>query len=47
MRIISQRASVPRSRRVAKDAFWHLDTVDRVAVEDIPMPYHPSCSRQC
>jgi 2-oxoisovalerate dehydrogenase E1 component len=28
--------------RVAKDAFWHLDApVDRVAVEDIPMPYHP------
>ena len=28
--------------RVAKDAFWYLDApVDRVAVEDIPMPYHP------
>jgi len=28
--------------RVAKDAFWHLDApVDRIAVEDIPMPYHP------
>jgi len=27
---------------VAKDAFWYLDApVDRVAVEDIPMPYHP------
>jgi 2-oxoisovalerate dehydrogenase E1 component len=27
---------------VAKDAFWSLDApVDRVAVEDIPMPYHP------
>ncbi len=27
---------------VAKDAFWHLDApVDRVAVEDVPMPYHP------
>ena len=28
--------------RVAKDAFWYLDApVDRVAVEDVPMPYHP------
>jgi len=28
--------------RIAKDAFWYLDApVDRVAVEDIPMPYHP------
>jgi len=28
--------------RVAKDAFWHLDApVDRVAVENVPMPYHP------
>jgi 2-oxoisovalerate dehydrogenase E1 component len=28
--------------RVAKDAFWYLDApVDRIAVEDIPMPYHP------
>jgi 2-oxoisovalerate dehydrogenase E1 component len=27
---------------IAKDAFWHLDApVDRVAVEDVPMPYHP------
>jgi 2-oxoisovalerate dehydrogenase E1 component len=27
---------------VAKDAFWHLDApIDRVAVEDVPMPYHP------
>ena len=27
---------------VAKEAFWYLDApVDRVAVEDIPMPYHP------
>lgn len=27
---------------VAKDAFWFLDApVERVAVEDIPMPYHP------
>jgi 2-oxoisovalerate dehydrogenase E1 component len=27
---------------VAKEAFWHLDApVDRVAVEDVPMPYHP------
>ena len=27
---------------VAKDAFWYLDApVDRVAVEDVPMPYHP------
>jgi 2-oxoisovalerate dehydrogenase E1 component len=28
--------------RVAKDAFWYLDApVDRIGVEDIPMPYHP------
>lgn len=27
---------------VAKDAFWYLDApVDRVAVADVPMPYHP------
>jgi 2-oxoisovalerate dehydrogenase E1 component len=27
---------------VAKDAFWYLDApVDRIAVEDVPMPYHP------
>lgn len=27
---------------MAKDAFWYLDApVDRLAVEDVPMPYHP------
>jgi 2-oxoisovalerate dehydrogenase E1 component len=27
---------------VAKEAFWFLDApVDRLAVEDVPMPYHP------
>ncbi len=27
---------------LAKEMFWHLDApVDRVCVEDIPMPYHP------
>ena len=27
---------------VAKEAFWSLDApVDRLAVEDVPMPYHP------
>lgn len=27
---------------VGKEAFWHLDApIDRVAVEDVPMPYHP------
>ncbi len=27
---------------VAKEAFWHLDApVDRLAPQDIPMPYHP------
>lgn len=27
---------------VAKEAFWRLDApVDRLAVEDLPMPYHP------
>jgi 2-oxoisovalerate dehydrogenase E1 component len=28
--------------RVAKGAFWYLDApVERLAVEDVPMPYHP------
>jgi 2-oxoisovalerate dehydrogenase E1 component len=27
---------------VAKEAFWYLDApVDRLAVDDVPMPYHP------
>ncbi|MCX5767057.1 MAG: thiamine pyrophosphate-dependent enzyme [Gemmatimonadetes bacterium] len=27
---------------IARDAFWHLDApVDRFAVADVPMPYHP------
>jgi 2-oxoisovalerate dehydrogenase E1 component len=27
---------------LAKEAFWYLDApVDRMAVEDVPMPYHP------
>jgi 2-oxoisovalerate dehydrogenase E1 component len=27
---------------VAQHAFWHLDApVERLAVEDVPMPYHP------
>ena len=27
---------------VAREAFWHLDApVDRLAVDDVPMPYHP------
>ena len=27
---------------IAQDAFWYLDApVERVAVEDVPMPYHP------
>jgi 2-oxoisovalerate dehydrogenase E1 component len=27
---------------VAKEVFWKLDApVDRLAVEDVPMPYHP------
>jgi 2-oxoisovalerate dehydrogenase E1 component len=27
---------------VAREAFWYLDApIDRLAVEDIPMPYHP------
>ena len=27
---------------VAKVSFWHLDApVDRLAVDDVPMPYHP------
>lgn len=27
---------------LAQDAFWHLDApVERLAVEDVPMPYHP------
>jgi 2-oxoisovalerate dehydrogenase E1 component len=43
---------VPRSRRccfgaeiaavLAKEAFWFLDApVERLAVDDVPMPYHP------
>ena len=28
---------------VAREAFWHLDApVDRLAVADVPMPYHPA-----
>ena len=28
---------------VAREAFWYLDApVDRLAVEDLPMPYHPA-----
>jgi 2-oxoisovalerate dehydrogenase E1 component len=27
---------------LAKDVFWYLDApIDRLAVEDVPMPYHP------
>jgi 2-oxoisovalerate dehydrogenase E1 component len=27
---------------LAREAFWHLDgPVDRLCVEDVPMPYHP------
>ena len=27
---------------IAKEAFWHLDApIDRLAVDDVPMPYHP------
>jgi 2-oxoisovalerate dehydrogenase E1 component len=27
---------------IAKEAFWYLDApVDRLAVDDVPMPYHP------
>lgn len=27
---------------LAREAFWHLDApVDRLAVDDVPMPYHP------
>jgi 2-oxoisovalerate dehydrogenase E1 component len=27
---------------VAREAFWQLDApVDRLCVEDVPMPYHP------
>jgi 2-oxoisovalerate dehydrogenase E1 component len=27
---------------VAKEAFWQLDApVDRLCVDDVPMPYHP------
>ena len=39
----ARRASAPRSpRRVAQEAFWYLDApVERLAVEDVPMPYHP------
>jgi 2-oxoisovalerate dehydrogenase E1 component len=27
---------------LAREAFWHLDApVERLAVNDVPMPYHP------
>jgi 2-oxoisovalerate dehydrogenase E1 component len=27
---------------VAREAFWHLDApIERLAVDDVPMPYHP------
>ena len=27
---------------LAREAFWHLDApVERLAVDDVPMPYHP------
>jgi 2-oxoisovalerate dehydrogenase E1 component len=27
---------------LAREAFWHLDApIERLAVEDVPMPYHP------
>jgi 2-oxoisovalerate dehydrogenase E1 component len=27
---------------IAREAFWHLDApIERLAVEDVPMPYHP------
>jgi 2-oxoisovalerate dehydrogenase E1 component len=30
------------SATLAKEAFWHLDApIDRIAVDDVPMPYHP------
>ena len=43
MRTISRQVSAPRSRRsLAQEAFWYLDApVERLAVEDVPMPYHP------
>jgi 2-oxoisovalerate dehydrogenase E1 component len=28
---------------LAREAFWHLDApIDRLAVDDVPMPYHPT-----
>ncbi|HEX7123529.1 MAG TPA: transketolase C-terminal domain-containing protein, partial [Gemmatimonadaceae bacterium] len=28
---------------LAREAFWYLDApVDRLCVEDVPMPYHPN-----
>jgi 2-oxoisovalerate dehydrogenase E1 component len=28
---------------LAEEAFWHLDApVERLCVDDVPMPYHPS-----
>jgi len=27
---------------LAREAFWHLDApIERLAVDDVPMPYHP------
>jgi 2-oxoisovalerate dehydrogenase E1 component len=28
---------------IAKESFWYLDApVERIAVDDVPMPYHPN-----
>ena len=28
---------------LAREAFWHLDApIERLCVEDVPMPYHPN-----
>ena len=28
---------------LAREAFWHLDApIERLAVDDVPMPYHPA-----
>ena len=32
---------------LAREAFWHLDApIERLAVDDVPMPYHPGAARR-
>ena len=40
--VISDELIAEIAATVAKEVFWYLDApVDRLCVEDVPMPYHP------